>query len=68
MADSNYITFRCPETLRTKIEKIAAENDRSLSAEIRRAMNLYVKTISGSASEAAPTSSAALPAPPVPAT
>ncbi len=41
---TNYVTFRCPDEWRDALEKIAADNDRKLSAELRRAVRLYLKT------------------------
>lgn len=42
MADSNYITFRCPEDLRAGLEEVAADDGRKLSDVIRRACQRYV--------------------------
>lgn len=41
---NNYVTFRLPNEWRAALEQIAAANDRKLSAEIRRAVRLYLKT------------------------
>ena len=34
-----------PLAMRTELERLAAENDRSLSSEIRRGLRAYLKTI-----------------------
>jgi predicted transcriptional regulator len=42
MADNQYVTFRLDAETRTAMERSAVENDRSLSAEIRRALRQYL--------------------------
>lgn len=37
------VTVRLDEQIRVQLEKLAQENDRTLSAEIRRALRLHVE-------------------------
>jgi len=40
--DEEPISARIPRTLRERLEELAVEGDRTLSAEIRRALRFYV--------------------------
>ncbi len=41
MADSNYLTFRCPNPLREILNQLAEADDRSVSWEVVAAVRLY---------------------------